>query len=240
MPTATNQPVYHQFSTITPVQPSSILTTPESSLDPFVHATDIPNLCLMPSGPLPPNPPELLDSKAMQRLFTALASCGAEIVIFDTPSLLGLSDASILASRVDGTLVVVDITRTNKGSLKQVKALLEQARARVLGCIVNKQRYSRDDTTYSYHYYGTDGQNNGRNHRVNNVNSLPVLPITPEVLKEQEIPSQPDPIGQNDGKDQRTSNVNSPAVPADALDASDQTIKLPRKNRRKDEQSEDG
>ena len=64
------------------------------------------------------------------------------MVIFDTPSLLGLSDATILASKVDGTLVVVDITRARKKDLKQVKALLGQARARVLGCVVNQQTSS--------------------------------------------------------------------------------------------------
>ena len=97
-------------------------------------------------------PPELLDLKAMQSFFAALRSCGAEVVIFDTPPLLGLSDASILASKVDGTLVVVDINHASKGSLKQMKALLEQAKIRVIGCVVNKQRRSRKDTPKSYGY----------------------------------------------------------------------------------------
>ena len=88
----------------------------------------------------------------MQSFFAALRSCGAEAVIFDTPPLLGLSDASILASKVDGTLVVVDINHASKGSLKQMKALLEQAKIRVIGCVVNKQRRSRKDTPKSYGY----------------------------------------------------------------------------------------
>jgi hypothetical protein len=83
---------------------------------------------------------------------TALATSGAEVVIFDAPPLLGLSDASILASKVDGTLVVVDITRANKGHLKQLKAILVQAGANVLGCVVNRQRRSRDNVIYSYYY----------------------------------------------------------------------------------------
>ena len=90
----------------------------------------------------------------MQGFFAALKCCGAEVVIFDTPPLLGLSDASILASKVDGTLVVVDINHASKGSLKQMKALLEQAKVRVIGCVVNKQRRSRKDTPKSYGYQG--------------------------------------------------------------------------------------
>lgn len=117
------------FDHKTDVVPSNAFTTTnELSLDPFVRLVDIANLSVMPSGPLPPNPPELLNSRAMEGLLAALSNCGAEVVIFDAPPLLDLADASILASKVDGTLVVVDITRANKGKLKQVKALLEQAR----------------------------------------------------------------------------------------------------------------
>src|SRR5207245_2310825 len=105
------------------LQSTAALTAPDLSLEPFIHSVGIPNLWLMPSGPMPPNPPELLDSKAMQRLLTVIANYGVEVVIFDTAPLLGLSDASILVSKVDGTLVVVDITRANKKNLKQMKGL---------------------------------------------------------------------------------------------------------------------
>src|SRR5437588_2329963 len=120
---------HYQFPTSMPVMTSGTLDAPKSSLDPFVHPVDIPNLCVMPSGPMPPNPSELLDSKALHRLFTTLTSCGAEVVIIDTPPLLGMPDASILASKVDGTLFVSDITRADKRNLVQVKALLEKAGA---------------------------------------------------------------------------------------------------------------
>jgi Mrp family chromosome partitioning ATPase/capsular polysaccharide biosynthesis protein len=123
------------------------------SLATYMHSVGIANLRVMPSGPLPPNPPELLDSKAMERLFTLFADSGAEAVILDTPPLLGLSDASILAPRVDGIIIVVDITRATKKQLVQLKTTLTRTGARVLGCVVNKQRHSRKDTAYSYYYY---------------------------------------------------------------------------------------
>lgn len=156
----------------TPSSPMSVPPATRRCLDPFIHDVHISNLRVMPSGPLPLNPSELLDSKAMQHLIQALSNYGAEIVIFDTPPLLGLSDASIMASKVDGTLVVIDITRARKESLKQVKALLAQAGTRVLGYVINKQRRSRKNTIYSYPY-GTDEQE--EHHSTNNVN-FPVVP----------------------------------------------------------------
>ncbi len=151
-----------QFSLLSsPLGSASTTSMPTVSLDPFVHAVGIPNLRVMPSGPLPPNPSELLDSKAMERLFKGIEIYGAEVVIFDTPPILGLSDATILASKVDGVLVVADITRANKKNLKQVKEILTQANAHILGCVVNKQRPARHDRSYSYYYYSnrSDGQN---------------------------------------------------------------------------------
>src|SRR5437660_1082064 len=64
-------------------------------LNTYIYPTEIPNLFLMPSGSLPPNPSELLESKAMQNLIATLNDCGTDIVIFDTPPLLVLSDANI-------------------------------------------------------------------------------------------------------------------------------------------------
>lgn len=131
-----------------PLLQAGTLNSPQISLEPFFHAVGIPNLRVMPSGPLPPNPSELLDSKAMQKLFALFADCGAEVVIFDTPPIRGLSDASILAAKVDGTIVVVDVSRAHKGHLKQMKTLLLQAGAHILGCVVNKQHRSRHDVSY--------------------------------------------------------------------------------------------
>jgi len=137
----------------TSLKPMDALFTSNLSLQPFMHPVEIPNLWVMPAGPLPPNPSELLDSKAMDRLLLALTNSGAEIVIFDTSPLLGLSDASILVSKTDATLVVTDIARAKKGNLKQIKAVLAQAGANVLGTVVNKQPHKRTDTAYSYYYY---------------------------------------------------------------------------------------
>jgi capsular polysaccharide biosynthesis protein/MinD-like ATPase involved in chromosome partitioning or flagellar assembly len=135
-----------------PRRPASTPPVTGVSLDRFICAVDVPNLCVMPTGPLPPNPAELLDSKAMQHFLKALDACGVEVVVFDAPPLLDLSDARILAAKLDGTIVVVDSTRSEKGYLKQVKTLLEQAGACVLGYVVNKLPRGRDQETFSRYY----------------------------------------------------------------------------------------
>jgi Mrp family chromosome partitioning ATPase len=168
MQTSINPPSYQQFFSPTSNNHSSgMLSVNSTSLEPFVHSVGIPNLWVMPSGPLPPNSSELLDSKAMLRFLTIIENCGIEAVIFDSPPLLGLSDSSILASKVDGTLVVVDISRGNKGKLKQLKAILSQTGTNVLGCVINKQRKNRHDNADTYYYYQTDQQEDERKHANN-------------------------------------------------------------------------
>jgi Mrp family chromosome partitioning ATPase len=109
-----------------------------------MYMVGIPHLRVMPSGPLPPDPSELFASRAMQRFFQALSRSGAEVIIFDASSLLELSDALTLSSKVDGTIMVIDPKRVYKQQLKQVQVNLTQAGAHVVGYVMNKQhRYSR-------------------------------------------------------------------------------------------------
>jgi Mrp family chromosome partitioning ATPase len=218
--------------------PMGVPPTTRGSLDPFIHSVHISNLRVMPSGPLPLNPSELLDSKAMQHLLQALSNYGAEIVIFDTPPLLGLSDASILASKVDGTLVAVDITRARKESLKQVKVLLAQAGTRVLGCVINKQQRNRKNTIYSYSY-GSYEQKIVRDFDGEHAGSLTTLSIGPDDSGVSGTSTRLALREQREEEHHGTSNVNFPVAPANTLNASDQTTKLPQVNGREDEQRED-
>ena len=98
-------------------------------------------------------------------------------MIFDTPPLLGLSDASILAAKVDGALIVVDTTRATKKKLKQVKAVLSQTGVHVLGCVANKQRHKRDESTY-YYYYTEDQQSKEKSASNGHNGHMPSVPPT--------------------------------------------------------------
>ncbi|GER86356.1 hypothetical protein KDW_05180 [Dictyobacter vulcani] len=126
------------------------------SLSTYIHAVGIPNLHVMPAGALPPNPSELLDSKATNTLLAAIMDSKIEMVIFDTAPLLGLADASILASKVDGTVIVADSTRAKRKHLQQTKVLLTQSGARILGCVVNKQNFNR--RYMPYYYYSSEDE----------------------------------------------------------------------------------
>ncbi|WP_052888720.1 P-loop NTPase [Thermogemmatispora carboxidivorans] len=127
-------------------------------LDSFLYETTTANLWLMPAGHLPPNPPELLDSQAMRNLLSNLADYYFDIVIFDAPPLLGLADASILASRVDSALLVADITRARKEHIRQARALLRQTGVRIIGCVANKQQQQRGSITPYYYQAAGDEQ----------------------------------------------------------------------------------
>ncbi|GCE24581.1 hypothetical protein KDA_00650 [Dictyobacter alpinus] len=108
------------------------------SVVPFMHQVDIANLWVMPSGPLPPNPCELLDSQAMTRFFRSLDTCGVEVIILDTSPLLGLSEAMVLSAKVDGTIIVVDLGLSRKPHIRQALSRLEQTGAHVIGCVLNQ------------------------------------------------------------------------------------------------------
>jgi capsular exopolysaccharide synthesis family protein len=178
---------------------NDLANTEERSLTPFIRAVNIPNLSIMSSGPLPPSPSELLGPKAMQRFFVMLTNSGVEAVIFDTPSLLGLSDAVFLASKVDGTLVVVDITRTKREDLKQAKEVLEQAGANVLGCVVNKEHNDHKNAPYKHIFYSYDpgvGRRGSKDENYNKSKNLSVssspAPLTSvPAVPERRIPATP-------------------------------------------------
>ncbi len=185
VPTTANASPNHKSLTFAMSEsPPNSPSVTHISLEPFIHTVNIPNLYVMPSGPLPPNPSELLDSKAMQRLFTALSNCGAEVMIFDTPPLLGFSDARILASKADGTLVVVDITRANKKKLEQVKTFLAQVGAYVLGSVVNKQRPRHNDTIKSY-FHSSDQKQDKKSLGTKHTNSTAIPPATSNASETQ-------------------------------------------------------
>ncbi len=170
------------------VQTSKKGATDEPSLVPFIRSTDISNLYIMPSGPLPPYPPELLDSQAMQRLLVALSKSGADVIIFDMPALLGLADALILAPMVDSTIVVVDARRANKGYLQQTKAQLDKVGAHVSGYVLNKERRNHQKVPYAK--YGYDARSHKEKQVEEVMNKAAASPLTPPPPQRENL-SQP-------------------------------------------------
>lgn len=127
---------------------SSFLSGNEEFGDALIKHTDIPDLDVVTSGPLPPNPAELLGSFRFRELIDGLYPLYSYI-IFDTPPLLGLADAAIASTQTDGVIMVVRSGQTPKEAAIQAKKILESVNAKVLGVVLN----AIDEPNMKYGYY---------------------------------------------------------------------------------------
>ncbi|MBV9848957.1 MAG: polysaccharide biosynthesis tyrosine autokinase [Armatimonadetes bacterium] len=119
--------------------------------DVLLEHADMPGLMALTCGSTPPNPSELLGSRTFRGLVEQMMDM-ADLVIFDSPPVLAAADAQILASQMDGTIMVVEAGETRKAAARRTLDLLRQARASVLGIAYNKMRVL-DGSGYYYHYH---------------------------------------------------------------------------------------
>lgn len=110
-------------------------------------------LSVLTSGKLPPNPSEMLGSKSMSRLLEALKE-HYDVIILDSAPLLAVTDAQILSTKADGTVLVVRAEKTKKESVVHAKNLLDKVDAHLLGIVLNGVNNSRSKYMY---YYGSEG-----------------------------------------------------------------------------------
>lgn len=110
-------------------------------------------LDILASGKIPPNPSEMLGSKAMTRLIEVLKE-NYDVVILDTAPLQAVTDAQIISTKADGVILVVRAESTKKESVIQAKSLLEKVGANILGTVLNGVENSRKKY---YYYYGNEG-----------------------------------------------------------------------------------
>lgn len=118
-----------------------------------VQETPVPGLSVLASGPIPPNPAELLGAQRMTELLARLRA-EWDLVIVDTPPVLAVADASILAPRLDGVLLVVRAGQVGYPQAKRAKEALDAVGARVLGAVVDGVQCQGGDGYYYYYYYG--------------------------------------------------------------------------------------
>lgn len=127
-------------------------TAKEVDLDSVVQESGVDNLYVLTAGPMPPNPAELIGSKRM-RDFVKLTEEHYDLVIIDLAPVLEVSDTQELASHLDGVVLVVRQGKTQKMAIKRAVEMLEFAKARILGYIMND--VSSDNAGYGYGYgYG--------------------------------------------------------------------------------------
>ncbi len=124
---------------------STVLADPTIALP--LQATGVDGLLLLTSGVLPPNPSELLASQRMADLVTAL-SARADYVLFDAPPVVAVTDAAVLASRMDGVLLVLKAAKSKRELAQRAKEQLEKVNARILGVVLTNAPVDATLRTY--------------------------------------------------------------------------------------------
>lgn len=146
----------------------TLLTGEESNekLAQTIIETEIDHLYALPAGPVPPNPSELLSSKRMHRLMDALKN-SFDIIILDAPPVGSVTDAQILASQADATILVVPYGIAQKELVAEAQDLLQKANANLIGAVMNRippEEHKGYYGYYNYSYTGTSNSGKSRKH----------------------------------------------------------------------------
>lgn len=175
------RPSQHTFFTIENDQGLSEVLTGILKLDDAIQKTSVPNLSFLPSGNLPDDAAGILNSQSMIDLI-ARAREGYDLIFFDSPPILGVSDASILASEVDIAIMVVQYRRFPRAMLQRVKGAVENVGGHLLGIVLNNVE-TRHDSAYQYYtqyydYYTPDAERRKRK----SIKQIPVGTTIPEKI----------------------------------------------------------
>lgn len=134
-----------------------------------IQQTEVPGLRVIASGEPPPNPAEILDSKRMTEILVELRS-QADMVVLDSPPLLVVADANILASRCSGAIIVMDSGRTRTDAARKVVETLTRSKVKILGIVLNRVSGRRGGYYNNYYYYASS-KSNGK------AKGAPALPV---------------------------------------------------------------
>ena len=150
------RPSVHQFFGTVNREPglSNYLADLNTEVSDVIQPTEVEGVHVIPGGPSPPNPAELLGSPKMDALLQELSQ-RYDNVLLDSPPVLLVADASIMASQADGVIMVVDGFNTRSSSLKAALDAMRNTRVNILGVIMNKLKPARFGYgyIYPYHYY---------------------------------------------------------------------------------------
>lgn len=141
--------VHDTFQVINSKGLTNILSR-QSTLEEVVKVSAEENLSILTSGPIPPNPAELLSSKAMEELVNEVKET-YDMVFFDSPPLLAVTDGQILASKCDGTILVISSEKTEIAQAIKAKDLLNSVNSHLLGAILNHKKMKKTDYYYGGH-----------------------------------------------------------------------------------------
>ena len=134
---------------------TELLRKPHLAAGDFLANTHVPGLQVLTSGVLPPNPSELVGSQRMQQVMAELAQT-ADMVIYDSPPVVIVADAAILAKQVAGVVLVVEVDKTRRDVVNQAIFNLKQAEANMYGVVLNRVSKKRHSYYYQGYYYKQD------------------------------------------------------------------------------------
>jgi capsular exopolysaccharide synthesis family protein len=129
---------------------TSLMINDELQLVNVVRKTEVTGFFVLTSGPIPPNPAEILTSQKMRKFVAGLTEV-FDMVIIDSPPVIAVSDASILASYLDGVVMVVGSGTVGRDEARHARDQLHKVKANVLGVVLNKVPVN--GSGYYYHYY---------------------------------------------------------------------------------------
>ncbi|MBO0387406.1 polysaccharide biosynthesis tyrosine autokinase [Staphylococcus simulans] len=120
-----------------------------------IQETHVDNLSILTSGPIPPNPSELIGSSNFENLINQLEE-KFDFIVIDSPPVNTVTDAQLYAETVENTLLVIDTEENNRNEIVKAKELMQKAGARILGVILNKAPFEKNNS--SYYYYAEDDE----------------------------------------------------------------------------------
>ncbi len=139
---------HYAFAFMNTVGLTNVLTK-QTTLEKAVQVVEPLGLDVLTSGPLPPNPAELLASRAMKELINQVKQ-EYDVIIIDSPPVTAVTDAQVLARECQGVILVVSSGRTQVEDAVKTKDLLEHTGAKILGVVLNNKKMKNS----SYYYYG--------------------------------------------------------------------------------------
>ncbi len=155
------KPVLHEFFNVAIEGGlTDLIINHDMPISKVIKKTSIENLHVLTAGSIPPNPTDLLESKRMKAIQKQLEA-EFDLVLFDSPPIMVVTDAVVLSRILDGVLLIVETKKAKRDAVRAAKDIIDHVGGRLLGAVLNKARFGRMDHLYGgysgyYHYYGYD------------------------------------------------------------------------------------
>ena len=145
------KPNLHELFGLPNVSGLTSLMVEDGAIDTVVQESGIKNLDVITSGPRPPNPSEMLGSHRMEEILGQLRD-RFDYILIDSPPIIAVTDAAVLASKVDGVILVISAGKTKRELARKARSLLQNVNANLIGVVLNNVKY---DTKLHQYYSGS-------------------------------------------------------------------------------------